>query len=130
MIEILASPPHVAAYRFTDELTGVGYDARIADLEDRLARFARIAVVSDISDLHAVAGEVIGKDLRYALSRRGEYDRFVRAVVTRSGVRGTARHRARPTSFPVRGTRGGGGGAGSQSSGACCYPTVCGANAP
>jgi len=81
MIEILAGPPHVAAYRFTDELTGVDYDACIADLEDRLARFTRIAVVSDISDLHGMAVEVLGKDLRYALSKRGEYDRFARAAV-------------------------------------------------
>lgn len=81
MIEILAGPPHVAAYRFTDELTGADYDACIADLESRLARFGRIAVVSDISDLHGLALEVIGKDLRYALSKRGEYDRFARAAV-------------------------------------------------
>ncbi len=81
MIEILASPPHVAAYRFTDQLTGVDYDACISDLESRLARFPRIAVVSDISDLHGLALDVIGKDLRYALSKRGEYDRFARAAV-------------------------------------------------
>lgn len=81
MIEILASPPYVAAYRFADELTGADYDTCIADLESRLARFERIAVVSDISDLHGLALEVIGKDLRYALSKRGEYDRFARAAV-------------------------------------------------
>lgn len=81
MIEILASPPHVAAYRFTDQLTGADYDACIADVESRLARFPRIAVVSDISDLHGLAPEVVGKDLRYALSKRGEYDRFARAGV-------------------------------------------------
>jgi hypothetical protein len=81
MIEILTSPPHVAAYRFTDELTGADYDACIADLESRLERYPRIAVVSDISDLHGLALEVIGKDLRYALSKRGEYDRFARAAV-------------------------------------------------
>jgi len=81
MIEILASPSHVAAYRFTDQLTGADYDVCIADLESRLARFPRIAVVSDISDLHGLGLEVIGKDLRYALSKRGEYDRFARAAV-------------------------------------------------
>lgn len=81
MIEILASAPHVAAYRFTDELSGGDYDTCIADLESRLARFPRIAVVSDISDLHGLALDVIGKDLRYALSKRGEYDRFARAAV-------------------------------------------------
>lgn len=81
MIEILASPPHVAAYRFVDELTGADYDACIADLESRLARHARIAVVADISDLHGLALEVVDKDLRYAVSKRGEYDRFARAAV-------------------------------------------------
>ncbi|MBD9478213.1 STAS/SEC14 domain-containing protein [Pseudoxanthomonas sp. PXM02] len=81
MIEILASPPHVAAYRFTDELTGADYDACIADLESRLLQFPRIAVVSDISDLHGLSLDVVGKDLRYALSKRGEYDRFARAAV-------------------------------------------------
>ena len=81
MIEILASPPHVAAYRFTDQLTGADYDACIADMESRLARFPRIAVVSDISDLHGLALDVVGKDLRYALSKRGEFDRFARAAV-------------------------------------------------
>ncbi len=81
MLEILTSPPHVAAYRFTDELTRADYDTCIADLESRLARYTRIAVVSDISDLHGLSLEVIGKDLRYALSKRGEYDRFARAAV-------------------------------------------------
>ena len=81
MIEILDSPPYVAAYRFADELRGTDYDTCITDLESRLARFPRIAVVSDISDLHGLAVEVIGKDLRYALSKRGEYDRFARAAV-------------------------------------------------
>ena len=38
-------------------------------------------MVSDISDLHGLALDVIGKDLRYALSKRGEYDRFARAAV-------------------------------------------------
>ena len=81
MIDILASPPHVAAYRFVDELTGADYDACIADLEARLARHARIAVVADISDLHGLALEVVRKDLHYALSKRGQYDRFARAAV-------------------------------------------------
>lgn len=81
MIEILASPPHVAAYRFTDQLTSTDYDTCIADLESRLARFPRIGVISDISDLHGLALEVVGKDLRYALSKRGEYGRFARAGV-------------------------------------------------
>jgi hypothetical protein len=73
MIEILSSPPHVAAYRFSDQLTGEDYDACIADIEMRLAQFPRIAVLGDISDLHGLSVDVIGKDLRYA--------RFARAAV-------------------------------------------------
>ena len=81
MIEILASPPHVAAYRFTDELTGADYDACIADLESRLARFSRIAVVSDLSDMQGVSLDAVGKDLRYAASKLGEFGRFARAAI-------------------------------------------------
>ncbi|MBD9436533.1 STAS/SEC14 domain-containing protein [Pseudoxanthomonas sp. PXM03] len=81
MIEILSSPPHVAAYRFSDQLTGEDYDACIADIEMRLAQFPRIAVLGDISDLHGLSVDVIGKDLRYALAKRGEYARFARAAV-------------------------------------------------
>lgn len=81
MIEILASLPHVAAYRFTGQLTGEDYDACIADLETRLARFPRIAVLSDLSDLQGMSLEAVGKDLRYAASKLGELDRFARAAL-------------------------------------------------
>lgn len=81
MIEILASLPHVAAYRFTGQLTGEDYDACIADLETRLARFPRIAVLSDLSDLQGMSLEAVGKDLRYAASKLGELKRFARAAL-------------------------------------------------
>ena len=81
MIEILDSPPHVGAYRFTGQLTGEDYDACIADLETRLARFSRIAVVSDLSDMHGVSLDAFGKDLRYATSKLGEFGRFARAAI-------------------------------------------------
>lgn len=81
MIEILDSPPHVGAYRFTGQLTGEDYDACIADLETRLARFPRIAVVSDLSDMHGVSLDAVGKDLRYAASRLGQFGRFARAAI-------------------------------------------------
>ena len=63
MVETLASPPHVAAYRFAGELTDGDYDVGIADFEVRPACVARIAVAGDISSLHGAAGEVIGRDL-------------------------------------------------------------------
>ncbi len=83
MLEILASPPHVGAYRFIGRLTGEDYDACIADLEARLQRFPRVAVVSDVADMESLTMEALSKDLRYAVSQWGEYGRFARvAVVT------------------------------------------------
>lgn len=81
MIETLTSPPYVAAYRFTGQLSGEDYDACIADLEARLAQFPRIAVLSDLSDMQGVSLEAIGKDLRYAASKLGEFGRFARAAI-------------------------------------------------
>lgn len=81
MIEILDSPPHVGAYRVAAQLTGEDYDACVANLEMRLARFPRIAVVSDLSDMQGVSREAVGKDLRYATSKLGEFGRFARAAL-------------------------------------------------
>ena len=81
MIEILDSPLHVGAYRFTGQLMGDDYDACIADLETRLAGFPRIAVVSDLSDMQGVSLDAVGKDLRYAASKLGEFGRFARAAI-------------------------------------------------
>lgn len=81
MIETLTSPAYVAAYRFTGQLSGEDYDACIADLEARLAQFPRIAVLSDLSDMQGVSLEAIGKDLRYAASKLGEFGRFARAAI-------------------------------------------------
>lgn len=81
MVEILDSSPHVGAYRVTGQLTGEDYDACVADLETRLARFSRIAVVSDLSDMQGVSLDAVGKDLRYAASNLGEFGRFARAAI-------------------------------------------------
>lgn len=81
MIEIISTPSHVAAYRFTGQLTAEDYDACIADLEAKLAQYPRIAVVSDLTGLTGLTFEALGKDLRYSLSKLGEYSRFARAAV-------------------------------------------------
>ena len=81
MIEILDSPPHVGAYRVTGQLTGEDYDARVTDLEMCPARFPRVAVVSDLSDMQGVSLDAVGKDLRYAASKLGEFGRFARAAI-------------------------------------------------
>lgn len=81
MIEMLASPPHVGAYRFVGQLTAEDYDACIADLEAKLRQFPRIAVVSDLAGMTGLTLEALAKDVRYSLSKLGEYGRFGRAAV-------------------------------------------------
>lgn len=81
MVAILDSPTHVGAYRVTAQFKGEDYDACIADLEMGLARFPCIAVVSDLSDMQGVSLDAVGKDLRYAASKLGEFGRFARAAI-------------------------------------------------
>lgn len=81
MIEPIAAPPHVAAFRFSGTLTGEDYDRCIAEMESRLAEYRRIAVLADLSAMNGLSAEAMGKDLRYALSKLGEYSRFARAAV-------------------------------------------------
>lgn len=81
MIEILPAPPHVAAFRFTGTLTGEDYDRGIAAIEDKLAGHDRIAILSDLTGMTEVTTAALGKDLRYALGKIGEYRRFARGAV-------------------------------------------------
>lgn len=81
MIEPIVAPPHVAAFRFSGTLTGEDYDRCIAEIEARLAEYRRIAVLADLSAMDGMTVEAMGKDLRYALSKLGEYSRFARAAV-------------------------------------------------
>lgn len=81
MIDAIPAPPHVAAFRFSGQLTGEDYDLCIRELEARLAEYRRIAVVSDLSGLTGLSAEAMAKDLRYAIGKLGEYSRFARAAV-------------------------------------------------
>jgi hypothetical protein len=81
MLEILAAPPHVAAFHFHGTLTGEDYDRCIDEIEARLAAHARIAVFSDLSGMTGLAPEAVAKDLRYALGKIGEFHRFARAAI-------------------------------------------------
>lgn len=81
MIEILATPSHVAAYKLSGQLTASDYDAMISDLEGKLAQYPRIAVVSDLTAMTGLTLEALGKDLRYLVSKLGDYQRFARAAV-------------------------------------------------
>lgn len=83
MIDILPSPSHVGAYRFSGTLDGHDYDRCIADLESRLRLHERVGIFCDMTGFTGLTAEAMGKDLRYALSKFGEYRRFARgAIVT------------------------------------------------
>ncbi|MDI9240134.1 STAS/SEC14 domain-containing protein [Lysobacter sp. LF1] len=81
MMDILPSPSHVAAYRFSGTLDGPDYDRCIADLESRLRLHERIGIFCDMTGFTGLTAEAMGKDLRYALSKFGEYKRFARGAI-------------------------------------------------
>lgn len=83
MIDVLPSPSHVGAYRFSGTLDGADYDRCIADVESRLRVHERIGLYCDMTGFTGMTPEAMGKDLRYALAKFGEYRRFARgAIVT------------------------------------------------
>ncbi len=83
MIEILPGPAHVGAYRFSGTLTAEDYDRCIGDLEARLARYPRIGIYCDLRDFTGITPAALARDLRFALGKVGQFDRFARgAVVT------------------------------------------------
>jgi hypothetical protein len=83
MLEILPAPPHVGAYRFSGTLTAEDYDRCIADLEARLAAHARIGIYCDLRGFTGITPAALARDLRYSLSKAGQFDRFARgAIVT------------------------------------------------
>lgn len=81
MIEVLQSAPHVAAFHFTGTLTGEDYDTCIAEVETKLSLNPRIAVYTDLTGMTGMSVEAMGKDVRYAIDKFGEYSRFARSAV-------------------------------------------------
>jgi stage II sporulation SpoAA-like protein len=85
MIEILNTPDHVVAVRLSGRLSGAEMDQLTAAVEARLARHPRIGVVADLTPLTGLTLEALAKDIRYNLSRLGDWKRFPReAVITES----------------------------------------------
>lgn len=83
MLTFLAAPDHVAAYRFSNSLTEGDLDRVIADVESRLKRFEKLAVLADMSDFHDISLRAGLKDMRYGFSKIFEWRRFPReAIVT------------------------------------------------
>lgn len=81
MLEILAAPDHVAAYRLSGTLTVDDYDSLIADIEARLARHEKIGVLADLTGFHDITLRAGARDLRYGFSKLFELRRFPREAV-------------------------------------------------
>ncbi|MDX3884097.1 MAG: STAS/SEC14 domain-containing protein [Sphingomonas sp.] len=83
MLEILPSPDHVAAYRLSGILDDGDYDRMIADIEARLGRHDKIAILADLADFRDMTFQAGLKDMRYSLSKLFQLNRFSReAVIT------------------------------------------------
>ena len=81
MIELLPSPPQVAAFHFTGTLTGDDYDRCIGVVEEKLQQHPRIGLFCDMTGFTGLTPQAMAKDLRYALSKFGEYRRFARGAI-------------------------------------------------
>jgi hypothetical protein len=85
MIEILDAPDHVVALRLTDRVSGSDMDELTAAVETRLARHQRVGIVADLTPLTGLTLEAFAKDIRYNISKLGDWNRFPReAVITES----------------------------------------------
>ncbi|KFC72890.1 hypothetical protein FG93_02073 [Bosea sp. LC85] len=81
MLEILAAPDHVAAYRLSGTLTVDDYDSLIADIEARLARHEKIGILADLTGFHDITLRAGARDLRYGFSKMFELRRFPREAL-------------------------------------------------
>src|ERR1700747_791282 len=85
MIEILDAPDHVVAVRLAGRLSGADMDDLTTAVEAKLARHPRIGIVADLTPLTGLTLEALAKDIRYNISKLGDWKRFPReAVITES----------------------------------------------
>jgi hypothetical protein len=83
MIELLPAPDHVAAYKMIGLLSEEDYDAIIAEIETKLKTHRKIAVYADMTGFTGLTLGALAKDLKYAISKLGQFGRFHRmAIVT------------------------------------------------
>lgn len=86
MLDIIASPDHVGAYRLTGTLTERDIAGIIADIETRFGRHEKIGVLIELAGLDDVTLRAVLRDLRYGLGKMTQLRRFPReAVVTDAG---------------------------------------------
>ena len=81
MLEALAVPDHVVAFRVSGRITGDDIDAATAAVDAALARYDRIGLYVDAGGLDSFTAEAFAKDLRYGLGKRGQGGRFTRSAV-------------------------------------------------
>lgn len=93
MIEILPSPDHVVAVRMAGVLQLDDYRRVIAEVEAKLSRHTKIAVMVDLTDFSDITLEALGEDFRYSFGKIFEWGRFPReAIVTDKGwIQGLAK---------------------------------------
>jgi hypothetical protein len=83
MLQLLDAPDHVGAYALSGTLTEEDLDRIIADVEARLGRHERIAILVDLTGFHDITVRAGLKDLRYGFGKLGELKRFAKeAVIT------------------------------------------------
>lgn len=86
MIEVLSSPDHVVAVRMAGVVQREDYLKVIAEVEAKLARNPKIAVMVDLTGFTDITLEALGEDFRYGFGKIFEWGRFPReAIVTDKG---------------------------------------------
>ena len=83
MLEFLPAPDYVAALHISGRFTAEEFDQVVAEIESKLDRHERIGVFVDMTGFEDITTEALAKDVRYGLSKIGEWKRFPReAVIT------------------------------------------------
>lgn len=81
MIEVLAAPDHVAAFRVAGRVDAADYDEAIPTIEEKLKHHPNIAVFVDLTALQDFTAAAMRRDIQYGLNKLGELHRFKRAGV-------------------------------------------------
>ncbi|MER8764017.1 MULTISPECIES: STAS/SEC14 domain-containing protein [unclassified Mesorhizobium] len=81
MIEMIAAPQNVAAFRVAGTVTAGDYDKVIPAIEAKLSDHKDIGVLTDLADFEDMTAGALRRDLQYGLSKLGELHRFKRAAV-------------------------------------------------
>ena len=86
MLDILQAPNHVAAFRLSADVTKADYERLITEVQAKLQNHARIAIYTELFEPVQLTLPALFTDLRYGLTKLGEWSRFARvALVTDKG---------------------------------------------